>query len=481
MCRSCVGRFICDDERWIDGVNPWVAGALALLPLGIPAVVEQGIRSEVYGLQLLLSWVLLIFVLPAKGNDSGTSSVWLLSLAWPVPITVTLAFVDSFGRCGHVCRSSDMEGGPRCRFGWLEYPHALQLPLRSRIEGRRSRMGRSHKCRRTWAIISGKEWVKSLPNGAEYPPLSENVPALLGYVVDHLSPQIAGLIFVVVVLAVPTWVSGRKWGVLGVGAAILIPFASRAPYGVDLHNPDLGGYVASSFLGLCFLAAWASASMPERVKRMSALVLMTASISFVLLRSPLHARSDRSAERYARSVLNEVPIDGTLIISDYSTQFGLWSLRALEGARPDVALVFRGQVHVDWYARRLVRSHPRAADRLPGFPQSFASLATRWEPGVKMEQLGPLALALRPVGLTLALGVDWPSVSSQQSRFTALQSAGLSGRRFEALQHTFMIEHILALKGPRPLAQWHLSRLKTLAPHDPWTIALSRSVSNQKN
>ena len=46
-----------------------------------------------------------------------------------------------------------------------------------------------------------------------------------------------------------------------------------------------------------------------------------------------------------RAMLEEVPPGGALVVSDYATIFGAWLLRAAEGARPDVALVFRGQMH----------------------------------------------------------------------------------------------------------------------------------------
>ena len=282
------------------------------------------------------------------------------------------------------------------------------------------------------------------------------------------------------ILAVPKWVESRRWSVLAVLTAFTIPFLTRLPYTLDLYNPDMGGYLMASFLALMFLVAEAVSAMASMERpayhRLTSVLAISMTVALVGWRAPLEFAQDTSADQYARDVLAEVPLNGTLVLSDYSTVFGVWWLRTFEGARPDVAVIFRGQRHLPWFAERLETMHPIAASKLANFPDAFAQSSTRWEPGIRFDRLGRIGQRLRPVGLTYALDAPWPSVTTMEYAFGVFDSAQFSGLRFQALLQALMAEHAIRLGAPASILQWHLRRLVKIAPNDPWTHRLQSTI-----
>ena len=157
----------------------------------------------------------------------------------------------------------------------------------------------------------------------------------------------------------------------------------------DLSNPDLGGYLASGFLAMILLAALASAELPP-VWRTSGSALFAVAIAAQVTTLDVQnsVQSDRSNEQYVRGLFSEMPVGGVLLVSDYSSMFTAWALRAFEGVRPDIGVVYRGQVEQEWHRRRASVNRPQMKDSLTAYPQAFFKADNRWENGVKLASLG---------------------------------------------------------------------------------------------
>ncbi len=73
---------------------------------------------------------------------------------------------------------------------------------------------------------------------------------------------------------------------------------------------------------------------------------------------------DRSAATYARETLANATTDGVLITDHDEQTFVLWYVQAVEGMRPDVAVVDRRLLAADWYRSEIERQHPGTLERL---------------------------------------------------------------------------------------------------------------------
>jgi hypothetical protein len=275
-------------------------------------------------------------------------------------------------------------------------------------------------------------------------------------------------------------VRARRWTALAALAALALPFFTRLIYPLDLLNPDTGGYVAGGLCAGVALVWIATATLPRRLAWTFVPLLALAAPRF----DPGHRRTSRTAEATAREMLREVPAGGTMVYSNYAAWFTGEYLRAAEGARPDVALVFRGQVGRDWFRERLATQRPDVAARLVDFPTGFGGPEVRFEPGIEAEQLGALASRLRPVGLTMAVDAPWASVPASAAAFAPVFDAAPAGldldaRRDLAFLHLEHAEMLLrgpdvAAPAPRALVGWHLDRASALAPGDPVVAGVRR-------
>jgi hypothetical protein len=168
-----------------------------------------------------------------------------------------------------------------------------------------------------------------------------------------------------------------------------------------------------------------------------------------------------------------------LVYSDYASFFQGWYLRAAEGVRPDVKLVFRGQVHRPWFKERLGRHNADFASTVSDFPKGFAGPEVRFEPGVRLEQLGEIRQALKTAGLTLSIRPQWGDAKSVEQAFTVFLGDDRDSVRNQAYFHAQHLEHLLHARGPAGLLRWHLSHLEELAPNDPWVEALRDRVKDE--
>ena len=158
--------------------------------------------------------------------------------------------------------------------------------------------------------------------------------------------------------------------------------------------------------------------------------------------------------------------------------FQSWCLRATQGARPDIRLLFRGQIHRPWFRERLARHDADLAPLLDRFPRGFGTPEVRFEPGVKLTQLGVLRPQLVALGLTLGIGQPWIAKRSVEQAFSLFSGADPDSGRNEAFFHAQHLEHIIDVSGPSGLAEWHLDRLRALSPEDPWVMGLDARLKD---
>lgn len=253
---------------------------------------------------------------------------------------------------------------------------------------------------------------------------------------------------------------------------LLCALITQHPYDFDPRNPDVGGYFAGASLALVWLGHLGASALLGALRdrlpaRRWAILRWTAPALLMLLALtiPRPEASTALPARYARALVHEVPPDGALLSSDYATHFLTSALAVIEGERPDVARIFRGQATRPWYIERLRTTHPRWAEVVAALPhpEALRSPAIRIEPGAFFDQLGPLRAELRPRGLLLCpacpeepraaqahldawaqLPAHLPALSTQDQRMWA----------YHRLSHAQLWAHSAAPGAPQ-LAQAH--------------------------
>ena len=441
----------------------------SLVPLSVIAVMEQGIRSEVYALQLLFgllisfeclkfyrskdqrSWLLVAFLFGLAGANHSYIAVTLL----PIPLTFIL------GRC---CSLKDIVIGIFLGFfGLLLYAY---LPLRADAGGLVG-WGNPSDWSQFWATISGQEWARNLVPDAS----GDNIAHRFGMVGGYLAHQI-GLPFCIFVVALATvsmrrWVVSRDWIALVILFVILLPLGLRLGNAFDPQNPDMGGYLGMSMVALVALFVYSTSILsPIRAN----VLILSGCLCILSAANRLdifEIRGDRAAERYAQALLDQMEPDGVLITGDYSTNFTCWSLLSVFSQRPDLSILFRGQINREWLTNRAMQTHPRVEEMLTQSPSRWASSEIGWELGVELNRLGPLQAQLRPTGLTAGIDRAWPSLETHISHFSVFNGASFAGIRFKALLHIHFVMQLMASGGPKALVEWHFGQAALLAAGDP--------------
>ncbi len=461
-------------RRLAPGAPAVGVAAAALLPVVMPVVWLQGARAEVYALQLVFSVIAADLCRRAAAGDDARAPAALalaVALAGANHSLVAATWIP----LGVVALAL---GVRRARPLLLAVPAGLlglaayaYLPLRAHA-GAEVGWGVPDTVARVVETITAREWQRAAAPDVPPVDLADNLASLTAYGIDQVGPVVALALLAIVLAGTPRLVRERRWMALGALAVVALAFATRVVFPLDLLNPDLGGYVLSGLLGGVALAVAAA----DAAWRPAAWIFVPL-LAFVAPRfDPGERMGSRAAEIAARRMLAEVPPGGTIVFADYASWFLGAALRAIEGARPDAALLFRGQIHRDWFRERLSWHRRDAAARAAAFPAGYGAPGDRFEPGVHAEQLAGLASRLRPVGLTLAADGPWPSVSAAAAAFAGLAPEDLDTRRGLAFVHLQHAEHVArALAGggersaeARALLEWHLARADALAPGDPF-------------
>lgn len=443
-------RRLAPDARW------WGAAAMALLPALMPAIWLQGVRVEVYALQLALSAGIGLLALHFKDARAFAGMALLFGFAGANHHLIGVALLPI---------ALWMAWRHRRRW-WLGLAGVLGLSAYVYLPLRASAgdigWGMPDTAAGLWRMISAQEWIGANPASAQLD-LIDNAQKLSAWIIDQVGGIAAAILFGAFCYAL---LRRRSPALLGCGVMALGVIATKLLYPFDPLNPDLGGYLATALCALVALA-WIGLAAADSRWPIGALV----AVALLAWRAPFfdpgQRQNSRIAEQWSRALLADVPPDGTVVLSDYSSHFLIWGQFALEGARPDVLAVFRGQIAQPWYRARLQR-------RRPGFAQIDPT--ARVEPGVRPEQLGPLRARLGSAGVLLAPDVDMP-LARVRARFdtVGLGTAGqgqpdADSQRSLGLVHVQYALHHLArppVAGRNARVAWHLQAARAWAGADP--------------
>lgn len=456
-----------------------VAAMVALLPLLLPMMWFQAVRSEVYALQFLCSAIVaLMCQRAASGADlrdapllvfalgvAGTSHTYIAAMWLPIALAAIASAAVARMRAARANPGTASSFGPvfvrtlaaSTLIGGVALLAYAYLPLRA-LGGRDVGWGTPDSALELWNTITAKQWQHVKAIEREPVDLGQNVRACVAYIIDQVGPAAAALLLVLFMLGVLGLLRARNGRALAALVVALIAFGSRVIYPFDPLNPDMGGYVMHGFaalLLLAFVAADAIAdTLPLRYAPWAfAVVLALCAARF----QPDAGLNARVPERIGRALLAEVPVGGTLITSEYWSTFMQWYLQAAEGLRPDVARVFRAQLGNGWVERRLASAHPEVAARLRAFPRSFDRADVRIEPGVEIERLGAMAMHLCAVGMTFSpRDASWISprdLRAIDARILRDQPTAADSRRMLAYFHAQHASWLLTPRTPDPYAR----------------------------
>ena len=468
----------------------WATVCAALLPAAMPSIWLQAVRAEVYALQLVATVAIVDFgVRFAQTRDAR----WLAALALAFGCaganhSLVGAALLPFGLAATVVGRPNPRAVVAAALAGLGSLAAYAyLPLRADAGGVVG-WGRPVTAARIWATISGREWQGNLTAAPGEVDIFDNAASVVAYGIDQVGLASAAVLTVVLFLGFPIAFRARGRA-LAVAVSVVAPVvATRLFYDFDPLNPDIGGYFAAAWLALVAAIWIVCGAVAERwpCGRYLAWVWPAVLIAAVPRADPGGRRGSRTAERFARAALAEVPPGGAILYSDYASCFLGWYLRGIEGQRPDVAMIFRGQVHRDWYRERWAGSigadqaeRAEWADPLVGYPDAFRLASTRVEPGIELDRLGPLGASLQSTGLGTTPDAAPLSDESLTRVYDRISGPGagtldLDARRALAFHH---LQHALAVRGAP--ARWHIRRALTLAPGDPIaTAALDDHLSD---
>ena len=450
--------------RKLAPTGRWYTAALvALLPAVLPAIWLQGVRVEVYALQLALSAAigLLALHLHDARAFAGMALAFGLAGANHHLIGVALLPIALIGAWQHRRR---LWLGAAGFVGLLAY---VYLPLRAGAGD--IGWGLPDTLAGFWHMVSAQEWVGANPlTQAALDPLA-NAQQMTIWVIDQVGLIAAGILLGAFLFAA---LRRRTAAWVGCGIAFAGVLATKLFYPFDALNPDLGGYLAPA---LCALLAMAWVGLAAADQRwpigaaLAGLVLLWIAPSF----DRGHRQDSRVAEQWGRALLTDVPPDGVLLASDYGSHFLVWGLFALEGARPDTAVVFRGQMDVPWYRARLQR-------RRPGFTRLPSDV--RVEPGVRPAELGPMRARLGPAGVALAADAT-ASLGAVQTGFGQIARSAtpdLDSKRSMGLVHVqYALHHLSRSPGPetRALVRFHLAEAEAWAGADPMIAQIAARLN----
>jgi hypothetical protein len=441
----------------------WLAGGILS-----PAVMIQSVRPEVYGLSLLLTSCVVLLWLKWWSTRDGRFSLLLAFIVGlgganhsylaliPLPL-VLLSFVYR-----RLTFRLFLQSGLAGMVGLLTY---VLLPLRA--QSGEFGWGAPNSIADFWRMVSAQEWTKSLvPEGLT--PVDQLIETCVAFI-EWLGVTGFCIWFLALGISFTRALLVRNSVALILFGGAFSFLVFRGLIEVDIHNPDLMGYLTPGFMIALLAQSSTFSGLSERMVKVARLVgLMFFGSMLLMMQSP---SGHLTADRYARQLLRETPIDGVLLTSNYSSWFWTWYLRGIEGQRPDVAVLFRGRLGESWHAQRLSIGFPAVAEDVRRYPHAFASEHVSWEPGVRLpETIGNIKL--QPQGLTFAVS---PPVSA--ARQTAIyegvfRDPNSQNRRQEAFMRYESLRLMKQLRSSPAYLNVHREKLDLLGGNDPLIKAL---------
>ncbi len=359
----------------------------------------QAVRAEVYALESLL---LCGAVASAIAWEEGRQPRWLLlgalfgGLAAAnhhlIAATVLVPAAALVLVRGRAARPSARATGAAAALAMIGLASFLYLPVRS-AQHPEPDWGAPHTAERFAWTVSARAFQKSV--GAER---ASGVGQDAGKIAVALADDASLPLFILGLVGLYAGLRRRPRALyLFLGGVVALGVLARALVGFEPHTPDHHGYLLPAIAALMLLALvgvgalleTAIAARPGWRRGLvgAALVLVWLTVP---LQAAVHGPSSelvgaRASDRVARLELEELPPRAVLMPSYFETSYRLEAMRALEHARPDVALLDLGFLTYPGTAEETRRRYPSLAQVIDaplklGRPLPLGALAATGRP-----------------------------------------------------------------------------------------------------
>jgi hypothetical protein len=452
-------------RRLDDGAPAWLRAPFALLGAllfgSTPALWSQATRIEVYALQVAIVLggllPLVCFGLERRGTRDAR---WLaaaglafgLSLAnhhflslLLLPGVIVLLTEDALGRWQRTLTLLWRGVIPAVAVGLLAYAH---LPLRAARAPGAVSLGASPDASTFLWVVSARAFQRAVAE-----PPTTSVVERIGDSAFLLASQL-GPVLAIAALGGLYFLVRQRWGLgLVLVLALLGTWLARSWMGLDIHNPDVLGYLMVAVLVLCVGAARIGplivTVLPSRFTvRIGAATVVALGLVIAMTRTVAGSWNEvdlsraRGAELVAATQLGDLPPRSVLITELFSSAFNIWPAQVVEGMRPDVAHFHYTFVGFPTYVQQVYVRHPdlqgilRAALARGALDeQELSSLAQRRP--VFVEPLLQTPRNIQP--FLLPRGLTWEA---------GAEPLGLADLTLAAPGHFARWDEIMAVLGP---------------------------------
>ena len=366
-------------------IRALAAAAVALLYALSWAAWHESTRAEVYTFTALLCATALALVLaalaprpagagaaralPAAGLITGLALAThhFIALTFFVPAALALLIArDHTGR-----PILDLRRATRTAvLGVLGLAVLLQLPVRAARHPLVD-WGAPHTAERFVWTVSARAFHKATTNEQVSPP-AEDLAQVLAALIEHGTWPLALAALLGLYLGLrmratrPATLALAGIAALGAGGRVLVGFDPAIPDSHGYLLPAVGAVLLLGMTGLAILAQQVAAHARTAAHgRAAAALLLLPLLLLPWQLARVHARADLSrahaSDALARWELGALPPRTLLLPAYYQTSFRLWALRAVEHARPDVAVLDRSLLTYPGMAGEARRAHPDLA------------------------------------------------------------------------------------------------------------------------
>jgi hypothetical protein len=369
-------------RRRISGANKRtmmmeILAILAALPLALAmGVVSQAARCEVYTLAFFFSALAILEIVaiaedPQLRSGSLPRATFYLGLGFSVhPL---IALVVASGLLPYLLqpqfRADSFAALRRAvGFGLLGCSPILLLPLMSR-DLMDVRWGALDSFQGWFDFVRGAAFVNTFAKtAAQTSEIRFGLACLLLFQATGLALCAAWAISVYV--GVRSRCRFTIAMLLISGLSFLTVFSQKE---IMLSNPDLIGYLLPAVLAASILTlkSWqrlASAAIDPRFTGLGILLLaLLAIVQQTFLEPVKSSASCSSADRFSRTLLNSVPPQALVVLSDFNLLFYMEYLQIVQQMRPDIFIVYSKQIADPRFYQELSARHPELKN--PGIPR----------------------------------------------------------------------------------------------------------------
>jgi hypothetical protein len=448
--------------------------ALALIFAAMAALAwalwSNAVRAEVYALQALLSsgalLALLQYEVDKRPRHLLTASFLLaLGLANHHLMTLTILVPAAVYVMTHKERPSLRLSGWVAGIGVVGLSTLAYLPIRS-LAHPEVNFGAPHTLERFFWTLRGAAFSKSAHTEHVSPPLIDAIQILVA-LSDALTLPLLLLAFmgIIHVLRTP---SVRRLGVLLISIAVVC-CAVRVMLGFDPETPDHHAYLLPAIFALlllaivgvaqlCTLALAAQRPLPKAPALACVALALLVPIQGVANYEASNHADAWASDDLAHWEMDNLPPHSLVLVSYFQTTFRQWALHAVEGTRPDVAILDRSfltypgmeeESKLRWpQLAGLIDAPLRAGAQSP--TQKLAEIARHRPLFVQLHiNVGPgLAAAVSPSGAY----ASWTATGSAPD-FEALDKRDLMAR--QALAARFRHSSAAESTDAKQALLWH--------------------------